>query len=195
MTKGRLEAFTDAVIAIVMTILVLELHQPQQATWAALFALKQKVLIYVMSFVLLAIYWNNHHHMFQLVNKVNGRILWANSLFIFTLSLYPFATAWVGDHLASQAPEITYGVVVLAANLAYLLLNRELVRENGKDSALGQLFRHYKKSYLSIILNVCALLLGWLLHPYLVLAVNIIILILWIIPDKRIESQYKQNDL
>lgn len=191
MSKTRLEAFTDAVIAIIMTILVLELHQPEHDSWSALLGMEQKVLIYVMSFIMLAIYWNNHHHMFQLVEKVNGRILWVNSFFIFTLSLFPFSTAWVGDHLASQAPEITYGVVVLLANIAYLLLTMELVKENGKESKLGELFQRYKKAYISIGLNVLALILGWFIHPYFVLIVNIAILILWVIPDRRIEHQYK----
>ncbi|MGK0552735.1 TMEM175 family protein [Enterococcus faecalis] len=188
MTKGRLEAFTDAIIAIVMTILVLELHQPQADTWAALFDLRQKILIYIMSFVILAIYWHNHHHMFQLVKKVNGRILWANSFFIFVLTLYPFATAWVGDHLASQAPELTYGTVILVGNVVYLFLMKELVRANGKESSLGHLFQRYIKSYLSIGLNVLALLLGYFFHPYFVLVINVIILVLWVIPDRRVEQ-------
>jgi uncharacterized membrane protein len=194
MSKSRVEAFTDAVIAIVMTILVLELHQPQSDTLAGLIGVERKLFIYIVSFVMLAIYWNNHHHMFQLVKKIDGRVLWANNFFIFTLTLVPFATAWVGDFLDSLIPQLTYGVVTLLANCAYLLLTIALIRTNGEKSQLSQLFRRYNKSYFSIFLNIVGLLLGWLLHPYFVIVMNIGILIMWIIPDQRIENQYKNED-
>ncbi|MFK4567536.1 TMEM175 family protein [Enterococcus sp. UD-01] len=194
MSKSRVEAFTDAVIAIVMTILVLELHQPQSDTLAGLIGVERKLFIYIISFVMLAIYWNNHHHMFQLVKKIDGRVLWANNFFIFTLTLVPFATAWVGDFLDSLIPQLTYGVVTLLANCAYLLLTIALIRTNGEKSQLSQLFRRYNKSYFSIFLNIVGLLLGWLLHPYFVIVMNIGILIMWIIPDRRIENQYKNED-
>ncbi|MGX7245405.1 TMEM175 family protein [Enterococcus quebecensis] len=192
MSKSRLEAFTDAVIAIVMTILVLELHQPTTDTLAGLAGIERKLFIYVVSFVMLAIYWNNHHHMFQLVRKINGRVLWANNIFIFTLTLVPFATAWVGDFIDSLVPQLTYGVIILLANSAYLILTKELIRANGKESALSELFQRYNKSYATIILNILGLVLGVLIHPYFVLIVNIGILIMWIIPDRRIEKQYKK---
>lgn len=192
MSKSRLEAFTDAVIAIVMTILVLELHQPTTDTLAGLAGVEKKLFIYIVSFVMLAIYWNNHHHMFQLVKTIDGRVLWANNFFIFTLTLVPFATAWVGDFIDSLVPQITYGLMVLLANISYLVLTRELVRINGSDSTLSELFQRYNKSYISILLNILGLLLGWLVHPYFVLLVNIGILIMWIIPDRRIEKQYKK---
>ena len=192
MSKSRLEAFTDAVIAIVMTILVLELHQPTTDTLAGLVGIEKKLFIYIVSFVMLAIYWNNHHHMFQLVKKIDGRVLWANNFFIFTLTLVPFATAWAGDFIDSLVPQITYGLMVLLANISYLVLTRELIRINGSDSPLGELFQRYNKSYITIFLNVLGLLLGWLIHPYFVLVVNIGILIMWIIPDRRIEKQYKK---
>ncbi|MDA9471149.1 TMEM175 family protein [Enterococcus sp. 5H] len=192
MSKSRLEAFTDAIIAIVMTVLVLELHQPKTDTLAGLGAIEHKLFIYIVSFVMLAIYWNNHHHMFQLVDRINGRVLWANNFFIFTLTLVPFATAWVGDFIDSLIPQLTYGVMTLLANIAYLLLTKELIRANGKESTLNELFHRYNKSYLSIFLNILGLVLGYLIHPYLVLIVNIGILIMWIIPDQRIEEQYKE---
>ncbi|MTD40334.1 DUF1211 domain-containing protein [Erwinia sp. CPCC 100877] len=194
MSKSRLEAFTDAVIAIVMTILVLELHQPQTDTLAGLIGVERKLFIYIISFVMLAIYWNNHHHMFQLVKTIDGRVLWANNFFIFTLTLVPFATAWVGDFLDSLIPQLTYGVVTLLANCAYLLLTRALIYTNGEESKLSQLFRRYNKAYFSIFLNIVGLVLGWLLHPYFVIILNIGILVMWIIPDRRIENQYKNEN-
>lgn len=192
MSKSRVEAFTDAVIAIVMTILVLELHQPNTDTLAGLAGIERKLFIYIVSFVMLAIYWNNHHHMFQLVRKIDGRVLWANNFFIFTLTLVPFATAWVGDFIDSLIPQLTYGIMTLLANTAYLVLTRELIRANGSDSTLSELFQRYNKSYVSIFLNILGVVLGWLIHPYFVLIVNIGILIMWIIPDRRIENQYKE---
>ncbi|GGC95450.1 TMEM175 family protein [Enterococcus wangshanyuanii] len=192
MSKSRLEAFTDAVIAIVMTILVLELHQPTTDTLAGLAGIEKKLFIYIVSFVMLAIYWNNHHHMFQLVHKINGRVLWANNFFIFTLTLVPFATAWVGDFIDSLVPQLTYGIMTLIANCAYLILTKELIRANGKESALGKLFQRYNKAYITIFLNILGLGLGWLIHPYFVLILNIGSLIMWIIPDRRIENKYKE---
>ncbi|MEI5994048.1 TMEM175 family protein [Candidatus Enterococcus mansonii] len=192
MSKSRIEAFTDAVIAIVMTILVLELRQPTTDTLAGLVGVERKLFIYIVSFVMLAIYWNNHHHMFQLVHKINGRVLWANNLFIFTLTLVPFATAWVGDFIHSLVPQIIYGLVTLLANISYLILTKELIRANGEDSKLRELFQRYKKSYITIFLNILGILLGVLIHPYCVLIINIGILIMWIIPDRRIEKQYKE---
>ena len=119
MPKTRLEAFTDAVIAIIMTILVLDLAVPAQPTFAALWDLRFKFLIYILSFVSLAIYWNNHHHLFQISKIINGKILWYNMAFILFLSLFPFVTAWVDEHILERAPEITYGIVILLADIAY----------------------------------------------------------------------------
>nr|OTP17215.1 hypothetical protein A5888_001353 [Enterococcus sp. 9E7_DIV0242] len=136
MSKTRIEAFTDAVIAIIMTILVLELLPPKTDNWQALFDIGHKIFIYIISFIMLAIYWNNHHHMFQLVHKINGRVLWANNFFIFTLTLIPFATAWVGDFLDSLVPELLYGVVILLADVAYYILMKELIRAEKNNSKL-----------------------------------------------------------
>lgn len=190
MPKTRIEAFTDAVIAIVMTILVLELKTPADATWQAFFAMGHKLFIYVVSFVSLAIYWNNHHHMFQLVHKVNGRVLWANNFFIFSLSLFPLATAWVGDHLYQWPPQAVYGFIVLLADFAYFIVARELVGANGKKSPIAKMFKKYTKLYVSIGANVLGLVLGYLIHPLLVLVVNVIVLLMWLVPEKRVEQQY-----
>lgn len=190
MSKTRIEAFTDAVIAIVMTILVLELHAPEGDTFADFFKLDHKLLIYVVSFISLAIYWNNHHHLFQLAHKINGRVLWMNNLLIFSLSLMPFGTAWMGDHLFAFAPEFTYGVIVTAADISYYLLTRELVRANGSHSPIAKVFSNYRKTYISIGLNILGLLLGFI-QPLLVLITYIVVLIFWVIPEKKIEAHYE----
>ncbi|MFV0560403.1 MAG: TMEM175 family protein [Enterococcus sp.] len=191
MSKTRLEAFTDAVIAIIMTLLVLELHAPTEATWSALGEMGHKFIIYIISFATLAIYWNNHHHLFQLVHKIDGRVLWANNLFILSLSLFPLVTAWVGDFLDSWPAQATYGIVILLANTTYYLLARHLLTIHGKDSKLGIAFRDFRKSYVSMGLMLIGLLFGWLVNPVLVLGANIIILLMWIIPERKIEKQYK----
>lgn len=148
--KVKSRSFTDAVIAILMTVLVLELHQPTTDTLAGLVGIERKLFIYIVSFVMLAIYWNNHHQMFQVVDKINGRVLWANNFFIFTLTLVPFATAWIGDFIDSLVPQLTYGMTTLSANISYLVLTRELIRVNGSDSKLSELFKCYNKSYITI---------------------------------------------
>lgn len=191
MSKGRIEIFTDGVVAIVMTLLVLELKQPKEGTWQSLLGVERHFIIYIVSFVMLAIYWNNHHHMFQLVHKVDGRVLWANNFFLFTLTLFPFTTAWVGEFSENLAPQITYGMIMMLANISYLILTTELIRVNGNNSELAKVFENQRKSYLSIGLNMLGLFLGWFIHPYLVLTVNIVILLMWFIPDKRIEKHYK----
>jgi uncharacterized membrane protein len=188
-SKSRLEAFTDAVIAIIMTLLVLELHAPEEDTFSGLLKLDYKFLIYVVSFVSLAIYWNNHHHMLQVTKKVNGRVLWANNFLIFTLSLFPFVTAWMGDHLFAFAPAVTYGIVVLLADVAYYLLAKELIRANGENSDLATLFKKYWKSFVSIGMNVMGILASFI-APILVLVFYIAVLIMWVIPEKRVEKHY-----
>lgn len=192
MPKNRLEAFTDAVIAIIMTILVLELHEPHSDTFQALAALGTRFLIYIISFFTLGIYWNNHHHLFQAARKVNGRVLWANSFLIFFLSLFPFVTSWISEYSNSLVPEITYGVVILGANLSYYLLARTLVAsEEGEKTSIKELFGNYRKSYLSIGLNVLGLFLGFLVAPIAVLLINVLILIAWLIPSRKIEAYYR----
>lgn len=193
MTKTRIEIFTDGVLAILMTILILELRHPKTDDWLGLWDVAGKLFVYLVSFVMIAAYWNNHHHMFQVVHKINGRVLWANNLFMFALAWFPFGTAWLGDFLGSLAPQITYGIITLFSNLAYLLLAKELIRANGVDSQIAQLFDSHRKSYISICLNVLGLFLGWLVHPYFTLIVNIVILFIWLVPDKRIENHYKEQ--
>jgi uncharacterized membrane protein len=138
MTKGRLEAFSDGVLAIILTIMVLELRPPHETTWAGLKPLLPKVLSYVLSFVFLGIYWNNHHHLLHAAQKVNGRILWANLHLLFWLSLLPFTTAWMGEHGLHAAPVALYGINCLLSGVAYHLLSLALVAHHGADSALAR---------------------------------------------------------
>ncbi|HIX69679.1 MULTISPECIES: TMEM175 family protein [Enterococcus] len=188
MPKTRIEAFTDAVIAIVLTLLVLDLREPHGDTWRAFEGTGHQFFIYLISFASLAVYWNNHHHLFNIVKKVDGRVLWANNLFILMMSLFPFATDWVMDYPVSLAPQLLYGLVILGADISYLLLGFALVKVNGTQSPVGHLFHRYRKMYRTLILNVLALLLGWLIHPVAVLVVNGLMLLMWVIPEKRIET-------
>lgn len=188
MPKNRIEAFTDAVIAIVMTLLVLELHEPNGDTFFAFEGNAHQFIIYLVSFISLAIYWNNHHHLFHMVKKVDGLVLWMNNLLILMMSLFPYVTVWVTDYPTSLAPQIFYGLVILGTDVAYYLLGLSLVRCNGKNSAIGKLFSHYKKMWVTLSLNVIALLAGWLIHPLLVIGINGFMLLLWFIPEKRLEK-------
>lgn len=190
MSKTRLEAFTDAVIAIIMTILVLDFVVPAEPTFAALWSLRFKFLIYILSFVSLAIYWNNHHHLLQISTLVNGRVLWHNMAFILCLTFFPFTTAWVDEHLFDIAPEITYGVVILLADIAYLALARALVRANGEDSDVAKALCGYRKSKITLVIIVAGLIAG-LFVPLAVIISIVLSLILWVIPDRRIEAQMK----
>ena len=190
MSKTRLEAFTDAVIAIIMTILVLDFVVPAEPTFAALWSLRFKFLIYILSFVSLAIYWNNHHHLLQISKLVNGRVLWHNMAFILCLTFFPFTTAWVDEHLFDIAPEITYGVVILLADIAYLALARALVRANGEDSDVAKALCGYRKSRITLIIIAAGLIAG-LFVPLAVIISIALSLVLWVIPDRRIEAQMK----
>lgn len=188
MPKSRIEAFTDAVIAIIMTLLVLELHEPDAPTWSAFLQMGHKFIVYLISFVSLAIYWNNHHHLFQLVHRIDGRVLWANNFLILMMTLFPYVTAWVGDYPFEWAPQALYGFVTFGTDLAYYLLVQSLIRANGKESKIGKLFYHYPKSYLSIGMALLALLLGKMIAPIAVLIVNVLILLMWVVPERVIEK-------
>jgi uncharacterized membrane protein len=191
MNKSRLEAFTDAVIAIIMTILVLELRSPISDKFSGLWTIRHKIFIYLLSFLSLAIYWNNHHHLFQISKRINGRILWINMLFILGLSMFPFATAWVGEHFFSTAPEIFYGIIILFTNTCYAILATELIRVNGTNSDIAHILGNYKKTKISLTLNVLGIISGFFI-PLSVIISNAVVLMLWLIPEKKIEHYYKQ---
>ncbi len=186
MTKQRLEAFTDGVIAILITIMVLELHAPRGADLAALGGAVPTLLSYVLSFVFLGIYWNAHHHLLQATPRVDGVALWANLHLLFWLSLVPFATAWMGEHYTASVPTATYGVVLLLAAVAFLLLQARLRTLAGSGSALDRAMRDDRKGAVSLALNVAAIALAFV-RPWLADACYLAGALLWFVPDPRIE--------
>ena len=187
MTTGRLEAFTDAVIAIVITILVLELRMPHEPELAALSDVVPVFLTYVLSFVYLGIYWNNHHHMMVLTERVNGKILWANLHLLFWLSLVPFTTAWMGETDFAALPTAVYGVDLLLAAIAYFILQTAIIAEEGPDSRLRAALGRDLKGKISPLLYFAAIPLAFV-SPWIALAVYVFVALMWLVPDRRIES-------
>jgi uncharacterized membrane protein len=187
MSKGRLEAFSDGVIAIIITIMVLELKVPHGSGLVALGPVIPVFLSYVLSFVFVGIYWNNHHHMMSAVRTVNGRILWANLHLLFWLSLIPFATRWMGENYFAALPVALYGSVMLMAGFAYFILSRTLVAHHGKDSALAIALGKDYKGIASLVLYVIAVLVSFV-NPWIAVALYVFVAIMWFIPDRRIEN-------
>jgi uncharacterized membrane protein len=185
-TKGRVEAFSDGVIAILITIMVLELKVPHGDDLAALRPLVPVLLAYVLSFVYLAIYWNNHHHTMQAVQHVNGTVLWANLHLLFWLSLFPVATAWLGDNPRAPWPVACYGLVLLCAAIAYYLWIRALLALHGPHSALAKAIGRDFKGKISVVLYATAVLLAFV-HVMIAMVLYNLVAILWIVPDPRIE--------
>jgi uncharacterized membrane protein len=187
MTTGRLEAFTDAVIAIVITILVLELKVPHEPDLEALRGVVLVFLTYVLSFVYLGIYWNNHHHMMVLTERVNGKILWANLHLLFWLSLVPFTTAWMGETDFAEVPTAFYGADLLLAAIAYFILQTAIIAEEGSDSRLRAAIGRDLKGKVSPLLYLAAIPLAFV-SPWIALAVYVFVALIWLVPDRRIES-------
>jgi TMEM175 potassium channel family protein len=187
MTKSRLEAFSDCVISILITIMVLELKVPQGATWAALRPLVPVFLTYVLSFVFLGIYWNNHHHMLHAAQRINGKILWANLHLLFWLSLVPFITGWMGANHFAPVPTAVYGIVLLMAAVAFTILKDLLVAAQGPDSALADALGGDTKGKLSLALYVAAIPLAFL-NQWISDALYVAVALIWLVPDPRIES-------
>ena len=186
MSKGRLEAFSDGVIAIIITIMVLELRPPHGAGWAALAPLVPKLVIYASSFLFLGIYWNNHHHLLQAVRHVDGRILWANLHLLFWLSLVPFTTAWVGEAHFDSSAVAAYGVVFLLAGCAYFILSQLLIARHGADSPLARAVGSDIKGRVSLAAYATAVGLAFPL-PRVAFGIYVAVAILWLVPDRRIE--------
>ena len=186
MSKGRLEAFSDGVIAIIITIMVLELHAPHGTDLEALRPLLPKFAWYAVSFAFLGIYWNNHHHMLQAARHVDGRILWANMHLLFWLSLVPFVTAWAGEAHLAPIPVAAYGVVQLLAGCAYYMLSLSLIARHGTDSPLARAVGRDFKGRLSIGLYVVAVVAAFV-APWVSCAIYVGLAIWWIVPDRRIE--------
>jgi len=191
MSKGRLEAFSDGVIAIIITIMVLELHVPEDGTFAALLPLLPKFLSYVLSFIFLGIYWNNHHHLWQAAKDVNGPILWANMHLLFWLSLIPFVTGWMGENNFAKIPVALYGVVMWLAGLAYYILVRALIAHHGQDSVLAAAIGTDVKGIRSLYLYTAAIPLAFV-SAWIAAALYVIVAIMWFMPDRRIESQLRK---
>jgi uncharacterized membrane protein len=187
MGKGRVEAFSDGVLAIIITIMVLELRAPHGAGLSTLAPLLPVFLSYVLSFIFLGIYWSNHHHLFQAVRRVNGRILWANLHLLFWLSLIPFVTGWMGENHFAALPAALYGVVLLGAACAYFILARALVSHHGRESELARALGSDFKGKVSVVFYVVAIPLAFV-HPWLACGLYVVVAIMWLIPDRRIEQ-------
>jgi len=186
MGKGRLEAFSDGVLAIIITIMVLELKVPHGSSADALSPLLPVFLSYVLSFLYLAIYWNNHHHMLHTCRTVTGSVLWANLHLLFWLSLVPFTTGWMGENHFATFPTATYGLVLLMAAFAYWILQQRIIASQGEDSILRRAVGIDWKGKLSPVLYVAALVLAFV-SPWLAVAIYVLVALLWVIPDRRIE--------
>jgi len=193
MNKGRLEAFSDGVFAIIITIMVLELHAPEGASLEELKPLLPKLISYLLSFVYIAIYWNNHHHVFQVVKHVNGRVLWSNILLLFCLSLVPFVTAWMGENHFSSLPVALYGIILLMCALSYPVLIWSLIRLHGKDSLLAASIGKGTKGKISVAIYSTGILVSWF-NSWISFVLYCMVAIIWFIPDRRIEKRIRNND-
>ena len=187
MHKGRLEAFSDGVIAVIITIMVLEMKVPHGIELATLAPLLPVFLTYVLSFIFIGIYWNNHHHMFQAVKHVNGAVLWANLHLLFWLSLVPFVTGWMGENHFQTIPVLSYGVVLIGAGCAYTILVRTLLAVHGVDSLFGKALGRDFKGWISIVLYLAALALAFV-HPLSACAIYATVAAIWLVPDRRFEK-------
>lgn len=192
MTKSRLEAFSDGVLAIIITIMILEIKPPESTDWHSLLELLPKFLSYILSFAYVGIYWNNHHHMFQAVKKgVKGNILWSNLTLLFWLSLIPVATAWMGEHNFEKNPVILYGFVLLMNAISYWILANLIIKNEGKDSHLAKAIGNDIKGKLSMIFYILGIVFSFF-HSSLGILLYAIVAFMWFIPDKRIEKLYKE---
>jgi len=191
MSKGRLEAFSDGVIAIIITIMVLELNVPREANLAALVPVVPVFLSYVLSFIFLGIYWNNHHHLLQAIKHVDGRVLWANLHLLFWLSLIPFVTAWMGENNFATWPVVLYGVALLFAAVAFFILSRVLVGLHGKDSVLATALGRDFKGKISVVIYLAAIPLAFV-NPWFACALYVFVAVMWLVPDRRIEKTLTQ---
>jgi uncharacterized membrane protein len=192
--KGRLEAFSDGVIAIIITIMVLELKVPHGSNFAALVPLFPVFLSYVLSFIYIAIYWNNHHHLLQAVRQVNGQILWANVHLLFWLSLIPFVTAWMGENNFAPVPVALYGMVLLLNAIAYLILTKTLIAHHGRDSELAVAIGRGFKEQISTGCYVAGILLSFV-NSWVACGLYAVVAAIWLIPDRRIERTLLADNL
>jgi uncharacterized membrane protein len=192
MGKDRLTAFSDGVIAIIITIMVLELKVPHGADWTALIGVAPHFLSYVLSFVYLAIYWNNHHHLLHTVARVDGLILWANCHLLFWLSLIPAATAWMGENFLASIPTAVYGGILLMPAIAYFLLQKAIMRKQGAHSVLASALGSDIKGKISPILYITGITLAFV-SPWFSIAIYVLVAVMWLVPDRRIENALREN--
>ena len=193
MSKGRLEAFSDGVIAILITIMVLELKVPHGGDWDALRPVLPAFLAYVLSFVYIGIYWNNHHHMFHMCDRVSGKILWANLHLLFWLSLIPVATAWTGENHQLPLPTALYGVILFFCGIAYTILQRSIIAEQGPRSKLAQAVGGDVKGWLSTVIYAVSIAAAYV-RPWIGQALFVVVAIMWFVPDPRIERKLAAGD-
>jgi uncharacterized membrane protein len=193
MGKGRLEAFSDGVIAIIITIMVLELKVPHGADLESLAKLAPVFFSYVLSFVFVGIYWNNHHHLLHAAHRVDGRVLWANLHLLFWMSLIPFTTGWMGENHFATLPVAAYGLVLLCAGFAYYLLSQSLIARHGAESVLARAVGADFKGKLSLVLYVAAVPLAFV-NPWIAMALYLAVAVVWLVPDRRIERVLAQAE-
>ena len=193
MSKSRMEAFSDAVLAIIITIMVLEIKVPHGVELTALRPLIPVFLSYALSFLYLGIYWSNHHHMLYVAHGVNGAILWANLHLLFWLSLVPFVTSWMGENHLAPAPTAAYGVILLLAGIAYLLLQQAILRQEGPDSTLALAVGRDRKGKLSLLLYALAIPVAFL-GPWMAATLYVVGAMMWLVPDRRIERTVGQAE-
>lgn len=192
MTTSRLEAFSDGVLAIIITIMVLEIKIPEGNSFEALKPTLPIFLTYLGSFIYVGIYWNNHHHLFQITTKVNGKILWANLNLLFWLSLFPFVTGWMGNNHFEKEPVAVYGLVLLFAGIAFKILIICVIKNEGKDSVFAKAYKKDFKGTASIILYIFAVGLSFW-FPIISVVIYLLVAITWFIPDTRVEKELKNN--
>ncbi len=188
MSKGRMEAFSDGVIAILITIMVLQLTVPHDPGIGALQPMIPIFLSYVLSFVFLGIYWNNHHHLLQACKHVDGRVLWANMFLLFWLSLIPFATGWVGENRFAPWPVALYGVILFMAGVAYFILVRALIALHGRDSVLAAAVGRDFKGWISIAIYLAAIPVALAVSSWVGFGMYVLVAVIWLVPDRRIEK-------
>jgi len=192
LSKSRLESFSDAIMAIVMTVLVLALREPRVNTFDGVWLMRDKILIYVVSFVTMAIYWVNHHHLFALTRDINPRILWVNMGFMFALTFLPVATAWYGTHLSSVAPAFTYAFVIFLADIVSIWLAMEILQHHKSDQKVVHVLAHNRRFVISICVNIFALIMSFLI-PSSVLVITILVSIMWVIPNPKTMRYLKRK--
>lgn len=190
--SNRLEAFSDGVLAIIITIMVLEFKVPKATELSALIPLIPVFISYALSFIIIAIYWNNHHHLFIAVESINGKVMWANMNLLFWISLLPFATAWMGENNFTKWTVFIYGVVLLGCGIAYYILTLTLIKIHDKESMLVTAINKNKKEQITTVLNLAGLGCCFI-NPYISLVIYFGVVILWIIPDRRIEEEMEEQ--